>query len=108
MSDTKQSRRVFLRTAALGVAALPLARFATHSPTAHASKPKAEDGHALDYLNNGADSNHEKHKDGQMCQNCVFWTGEVEDGWGNCQHPQFANVLVNAEGWCNTYVPKPS
>ncbi|KPQ30516.1 MAG: High potential iron-sulfur protein [Marinobacter excellens HL-55] len=105
MSDFKKSRRVFLRTAALGVVAVPLARVATHVPAARAEKPKAEDGHALDYVNNGADSGHDKYQDGNKCSNCAFWAGEESGGWGGCRHPQFANVLVNAEGWCNTYVP---
>ncbi|MBE0487034.1 high-potential iron-sulfur protein [Marinobacter sp.] len=106
MSDFNKSRRVFLRTAALGVVAVPLAKVATHVPTAHAEKPKAKDGHALDYVNNGPDSAHAKFQEGHKCANCVFWAGEVSDGWGGCNHPQFSNVLVSAEGWCNTYVPR--
>lgn len=43
MSDFNKSRRVFLRTAALGVVAVPLAKAVTHVPAAHAEKPKAED-----------------------------------------------------------------
>ncbi|MFO8142347.1 MAG: high-potential iron-sulfur protein [Marinobacter sp.] len=105
MSDFSKSRRVFLRTAALGVIAVPLAKVATHVPVAHAQKPKAEDGHALDYVNNGADSDHDKYQEGNKCSNCAFWAGEESDGWGGCRHPQFSSVLVNTEGWCNTYVP---
>jgi len=103
MSDINKSRRVFLRTAALGVAAVPLARFATHSPQARAEMEKAEDGHALDYVNDGADSDHDKYEDGQRCDNCAFWAGEESDGWGKCNHPEFSNVLVKDKGWCNQY-----
>lgn len=105
MSDFNKSRRVFLRTAALGVVAVPLAKAVTHVPAAHAEKPKAEDGHALDYVNNGSDSTHDRYQEGNKCDNCAFWSGEVADGWGGCRHPQFNSVLVNAEGWCNTWVP---
>lgn len=108
MNDHNPSRRVFLRTAALGVAAIPLARFATHSDKAQAQDdlPKAEDGHALDYVNNASDSNHEKYQSGQKCESCAFWAGEEADGWGKCRHPEFSDVLVNAQGWCNAYAPK--
>lgn len=105
MTDVNKSRRVFLRTAALGVAAVPLARFATHSPAAHAAKPKAEDGHALDYVNDGSTSDHARYQEGNKCSNCVFWSGEETEGWGGCRHPQFANVLVASDGWCSTYAP---
>ncbi|MDX5336579.1 MAG: high-potential iron-sulfur protein [Marinobacter sp.] len=105
MSDFNKSRRVFLRTAALGVAAVPLARVATHVPAARAEKPRAEDGHALDYVNDGSTSDHEKYQDGNKCSNCAFWAGEESGGWGGCRHPQFSDVLVNADGWCNTWVP---
>ena len=105
MSEINKSRRVFLRTAALGAAAVPLARFAMHSPGAHAAKPHAEDGHALDYVNDASTSAHARHQDGQQCQNCVFWAKDAKDGWGSCRHPQFASVLVNENGWCSTYAP---
>lgn len=107
MSEHNPSRRVFLRTAALGLAAVPLARFATHSNTARAQDlPKAEDGHALDYVNKASDTDHDKYKEGQNCESCAFWAGEEADGWGKCRHPEFTDVLVNAEGWCNTYAPR--
>lgn len=105
MSDVDKSRRVFLRTAALGVAAIPLARFATQSPAAYAAMPKAEDGHALDYVNDATTSGHSKYQQGQKCEGCAFWGGEESNGWGKCRHPQFSDVLVNANGWCNTWVP---
>lgn len=106
MSEINKSRRVFLRTAALGAAAVPLARFALHSPGAHAAKPKAEDGHALDYVNDASTSDHSRYQEGQNCANCVFWAGENSGGWGDCRHPQFADVQVNQNGWCSSYAPK--
>jgi len=105
MSEFDKSRRVFLRTAAMGAAAIPMAKLATHSPEAKAGKSKAEDGHALDYVNDASDSDHSAYSDGEQCDNCAFWSGEEENGWGGCQHPDFSDVLVNAEGWCNVYAP---
>lgn len=105
MSDVNKSRRVFLRTAALGVAAVPLARFATHAPAAHAAKPHAKDGHALNYVNDASTTDHPRHQEGSKCSNCVFWAGENSGGWGTCRHPQFADVQVNQNGWCNSYAP---
>ena len=103
MSEINKSRRVFLRTAALGAAAVPMARFVV--PSAHAAKPHAEDGHALNYVNDATPSSHDKYQDGQKCQNCVFWAKDAKDGWGTCRHPKFADVLVNENGWCNSYAP---
>ncbi|SFM43960.1 high-potential iron-sulfur protein [Marinobacter pelagius] len=105
MSDFNKSRRVFLRTAALGAAAVPLARIAVHSPAAHAEKAKAEDGHAMDYVNDATTSDHPKYKDGNKCSTCAFWAGEESGGWGTCRHPEFSDVLVNKNGWCSTWVP---
>ncbi|MFW5824638.1 MAG: high-potential iron-sulfur protein [Marinobacter sp.] len=107
MREHNSSRRVFLRTAALGLAAIPLARLSTYSGMAHAKDlPKAEDGHALDYVNDASDADHKKYKKGQKCESCAFWAGEEADGWGKCRHPKFSDVLVNAEGWCNIYAPR--
>jgi hypothetical protein len=33
----------------------------------------------------------------------VFWGEEVRNGLGTCNHPDFAEVLVAAEGWCAAY-----
>ena len=103
MSEFDKSRRVFLKTAALSVAAIPMAKMAFHSPEARADMAKAEDGHALDYVNDGADSDHPDYSDGERCDNCVFWSGEKENGWGGCNHPSFSDVMVNAKGWCSIY-----
>lgn len=105
-NDVSKSRRLFLRGAVLSAAIVPVAGLGLKvSDKAFAQDlPQAEDGHALDYVNNAADSDHQAYEEGQQCQNCVFWAGESEDGWGRCNHPQFSDVLVNAEGWCNAFV----
>jgi hypothetical protein len=100
------ARRRFLTSALAVGAAAPLAGVGFGGPARAAENlPRAEDGHAWDYVNDASDTaDHELYEEGQACANCIFWTGEVEDGWGGCQHPDFEEVLVNAEGWCAAYV----
>lgn len=98
---TDEGRRRFLRTSVMAVAALPLSTL-VHQRRVQAM-PKAEDGHALDYVNDAADADHANYEEGQRCDNCAFWAGEESDGWGTCHHPQFSGVMVNSEGWCSAY-----
>ncbi len=96
-------RRKFLKASAMGVAALPLATL-VHQRTVKAM-PQAEDDHAHDYVNDAADADHPRYEEGQYCDNCTFWEGEVENGWGECSHPDFTDVLVKDKGWCGVYAP---
>ena len=104
MSNPSESgRRRFLKVTALAAAALPLG--ALIKPQRVIAMAKAEDGHALDYVNDAADAaDHPQFEEGQRCDNCVFWMGEEQNGWGRCQHPQFDDVLVRDKGWCSTWV----
>lgn len=97
-----ENRRTFLKTSALAVAALPVASLLTHRTVK--AMPQAEDGHAHNYVNDGADSDHADYSDGERCDNCVFWGGEEDNGWGTCNHPDFAGVLVRDKGWCDAWV----
>lgn len=100
------ARRNFLKNAMLSAAAVSAAGYGLAAARpAVAQTAQAEDGHAHDYVNDVADVDHARYAEGQLCENCVFWTGEEADGWGGCQHPDFANVLVNAQGWCSAYAP---
>lgn len=98
---TDTSRRKFLKTGAMAVAALPLSTL-VHQRDVRAMA-KAEDGHAHDYVNDVADADHESYEDGQRCDNCAFWAGESDNGWGECHHPDFSDVLVKDEGWCSVW-----
>ncbi len=106
MSDKPDlNRRRFLSRAAVTVATIPVAALVLNPHrSALANKPKAEDGHAHDYVNNAADTDHADYDSGEKCSNCAFWAGETEPGWGGCYHPAFQDVQVNAEGWCSVYV----
>lgn len=95
-------RRNFLRQASAAVAAIPVVSVVGMSG-ARASAPLAEDGHALNYVNNAADTDHPQHEAGQMCQNCAFWGGgDAEQG--QCYHAEFQGVHVSANGWCTGFV----
>ncbi len=105
-------RRKLLKAGAMGAASIPLASLVA-SGTAMAripddaeDLPEAEDGHAHDYVNVAEDaSDHPRFEQGQYCDNCTFWEGEVKNGWGFCSHPDFSDVLVKDEGWCGVYAP---
>ena len=43
---------------------------------------------------------------GQMCKGCIQWKGTATDAWAGCGI--FPGKLVNANGWCSTYLPKPT
>ena len=99
------ARRAFLSKMAAFGAAVPFAGLGlTAAGPAHAQE-QAEAGHALDYVNDASEAtDHARYREGAQCSNCVFWQGG-DDEWGGCQHPQFRDVLVNANGWCSAYAP---
>lgn len=41
---------------------------------------------------------------GQNCANCNLYQPGADASWGGC--PIFLGRLVNAAGWCNSWVPK--
>lgn len=97
-----KSRRKFLKTGAVAVATISVATLATEKKAF--AQTKAEDGHAHDYVNDAANAQgHDKFQEGANCENCAFWAGEEEDGWGGCHHPDFSGVLVNSNGWCSQW-----
>ncbi|MCG5527176.1 MULTISPECIES: high-potential iron-sulfur protein [Halorhodospira] len=105
MDDTiDPNRRRLLQATTLAAAAIPLSAL-VHQRTATAM-PQADDGHAHDYVSDAADAeDHARYESGQRCADCRFWEGEVEDGYGECSHPDFADVLVNGDGWCDVFAP---
>jgi len=105
--STSNSRRKFLTNTALGVAALPLAGLAFNTPRARAEQPRldenAPEAEAVNYVHDAADAADDPaYEEGQVCSNCALWTGN-DDEWGGCA--VFPGQLVNADGWCNVWVP---
>ncbi|SFS14963.1 Tat (twin-arginine translocation) pathway signal sequence [Dyella sp. OK004] len=108
MSQEKdiESRRRFLKaaagTAAAAVAIGTLPRFARAADLPHVaeSDPTAK---ALGYVEDAGSSKDAKHKPGDTCANCQFYSGGPS-GYGPCQ--LFPGKSVNAKGWCVSHSPK--
>lgn len=108
MSNDKdiESRRRFLKVAAgTTVAAVVMGgvpRFARAAdlPAVTEADPTAK---ALGYVEDGTKSTSPKHKAGDDCTNCQFYSGGAT-GRGPCQ--LFPGKSVNAKGWCVSHMPK--
>lgn len=108
MSHQKEleSRRRFLKVAAgtaataVLVASLPRLARAADLPHVAESDPTAK---ALAYVEDASKSTNPKHKAGDVCANCQFYSGSPT-GYGPCQ--LFPGKSVNAQGWCVSHVPK--
>lgn len=110
MSDT-ESRRRFLKLAAAGAVAAPIAatllpRFARADDMPHLSEsdPTAM---ALGYKEDATKVDKAKYatyKPGSLCDNCKFWTGKAGDEYGPCS--LFPGKATHAKGWCSGYNPK--
>jgi len=108
MSNDKdiESRRRFLKVAAGTTAAavvmggLPRFARAADLPALSDADPTAK---ALDYVEDNTKSTNAKHKAGDDCTNCQFYSGGPT-GRGPCQ--LFPGKSVNAKGWCVSHSPK--
>lgn len=98
-----QSRRHFLRSSALGLAALPLGvgilsrtAFAQSLPRLDPAAPSAQ---ALNYVENASDaSDHPAFESGERCDNCMFYNQDTQ----GCQ--LFPENSVAPAGWCQSWV----
>ncbi|PRY63556.1 high potential iron-sulfur protein [Vreelandella songnenensis] len=98
-----QSRRQFLRSSALSLAALPLG-MGILSKTAFAQTlprldPEAPSAQALNYVEEASDaSDHPAFEAGERCDNCMFYTERTQ----GCQ--LFPEHSVEPGGWCQSWV----
>lgn len=101
-----ESRRRFLKVAAgttvaaAVIGGLPRFARAADLPALSESDPVAK---ALSYVEDTAKSTNPKHKAGDDCTNCQFYSGGPT-GRGPCQ--LFPGKSVNAKGWCVSHAPK--
>ena len=101
-----ESRRRFLKLAAGGTAAavliggLPRVARADDLPHVSEADPTAK---ALGYVEDATASKDPKHKTGDSCANCQFYSGGAT-GYGPCQ--LFPGKSVSAKGWCVSHTPK--
>ncbi|HEX7817350.1 high-potential iron-sulfur protein [Dyella sp.] len=102
-----ESRRRFLKAATGSAVAviltggtLPKWARAADLPHVMPTDPTAK---ALGYVEDASKSGDSKHKAGDSCSNCTFYSG-AQAGYGPCQ--LFPGKSVSAKGWCVSHSPK--
>jgi hypothetical protein len=112
MSDRRYDRRTVLKSALAGLAALPAAGLVARSAAAADGPPRLDEKDplavAMGYVHDvkKVDANKvPQFKPGSKCVNCLQLTGKEGDEWRPCNI--FPGKLVNANGWCKVWVPKP-
>jgi hypothetical protein len=111
MSDCRYDRRTLLKNALVGLAALPASGLIREA-AAQGALPHVDEKEtlavSLDYVHDVKKVDPSKtpqFKPGSHCANCVQLTGKEGDEWRPCN--LFPGKLVNANGWCKVWVPKP-
>jgi High potential iron-sulfur protein len=110
MADTvsRQARRRFLELATAGVAAAPLC--ASLARLARAQERVEEDDELAQQLGYKHDASQvdpnewPDYEPGETCANCQLYHGEEGAEWGPCDI--FGGQLVNANGWCVSWLEK--
>ena len=102
-TDTRCSRRRFLKLSAAGLAAMSAARIA-QAQTAQKVDENSEAAKALDYHNNASRVTNPKRKKDEFCHNCQFFQGKSSDAWAPCLILG-AKEVAN-KGWCTTWTVK--
>lgn len=109
MTDGPLTRRKLLQGALAGLAAAPaaalVAREALAAEALSESDPTAKSlGYVTDAKKVDPKSN-PNYKPGQVCANCMQYTGKAGAAEGPCNI--FPGKTVNAKGWCKVWVQKP-
>lgn len=111
MSENRYDRRTVLKSALAGLATLPAAALIGEA-AAQGSPPKLDEKDplavAMGYLHDAkkVDANKTpQYKPGSTCANCLQITGKEGEQWRPCNI--FPGKVVNADGWCKVWVPKP-
>ncbi|MEQ8965285.1 MAG: high-potential iron-sulfur protein [Azospirillaceae bacterium] len=107
---SSDARRRFLKLVAAGAAAVPAAALLSRRGVAQEQvDPEGALAQQFGYVHDVADVDTESfptYEEGQHCANCQLFQGAEGDEWGPC--PIFQNNLVAANGWCQSWVAKPS
>lgn len=104
--ESNESRRRFLKiaagtaAAAMVVGSVPRLARAADLPHVTSSDPTAK---ALGYVEDASTTKDPKHKAGDSCANCQFYSGGAT-GFGPCQ--LFPGKAVSAKGWCVSHAAK--
>ena len=111
MEQSKLTRRVFLRNAAvafpIGAIVVESAALAQDLPHVELDDPTAK---ALLYVNDAAEVDKSnplaaRYAEGQHCGNCVQIQGEDGTEWRPCN--LFPGKSVHVNGWCSAWAMKP-
>src|SRR5579862_1478947 len=96
-----ESRRQLLKSVALGVALIPIARvgLAADLPLVTSDDPTAK---ALKYVADASKASDAK--PGSKCANCSFYQGAAGSDQGPCL--LFPGKAVKATGWCSSWTAK--
>ena len=104
--ESNESRRRFLKiaagTAAAAIVVGTLPRLARAADLPHVSE-NDQTAKALGYVEDASKTTNPKHKAGDVCANCQFYSGGAS-GFGPCQ--LFPGKSVSAKGWCVSHQPK--
>ena len=96
-------RRVFMLKVVASSAALATAGSLQAAPKkVEETEPKAA---SLGYKHDSATVDTKKfpkHAAGQKCNGCMAWLGKPSDAWAECD--LMVDRLVNANGWCSSFV----
>lgn len=109
MADQSLSRRKLLQGALAGLAAAPAAALIARD--ALAAEPLSENDPTAKSLGYVTDARkvdpkaNPNYKAGQVCANCMQFTGKAGAAEGPCNI--FPGKTVNAQGWCKVWVQKP-
>ena len=110
MKDQKFSRRRLLQGAIAGIAAVPAATliardaYAADPPLTEADPLAQGIGYVTDAKKVNAKAN-PNYKPGQVCANCMQYTGKAGATDGGCNI--VPGKTVKAAGWCKVWVLKP-
>ncbi|MCC5883753.1 MAG: high-potential iron-sulfur protein [Halomonas sp.] len=99
----KPSRRDFLRSSLLGIAALPLGAGILSRQAFAETLPRLDPGdeqaQALNYVEVAEQaSDHPAYEEGETCSNCMFFERRSQ----GCQ--LFPQNSVEPDGWCQSWV----
>ena len=106
---SRQARRRFLKLATAGMAALPLCG-ACFTRRALAQERVAEDDELAQQLGYKHDASQvdpnewPDYQEGHICANCQLYRGTEGEEWGPCDI--FGGMLVNANGWCLSWIER--
>jgi hypothetical protein len=109
MTDARFDRRALLKSALVALPAAVLVRDAA----AQASPPHMDENEslakAMGYVHDASKVDADRvpqYKAGSTCANCVQLQGKDGDEWRPCS--LFPGKLVNAQGWCKVWQPRPA